>query len=744
MTIIAVGVSALNAAQTGVLTTSHNISNASTPGFTRQQIVQTTNQPTLTGAGFIGQGTSVQTIERVYNQYVVRQMLSAQTGVAEMDTYLAQIQQLDNLLADPNAGLSPAMADLFKGVQDLAANPSSIPARQAALSAAQGMVARFQGIEQRIGEIRDGVNQQVTDEISKINTFATQLAEINQRIIVAQAAGPNVPANDLLDQRDQLIADLNKEIRTYTVQQSDGTLNVFIGSGQPLVVGTVISTLQAVQDANDPQKITVALKNPWGAAMQLSESLLTGGNLGGLISFRAQSLDTVQNALGRVAIGLAQTFNEIHRLGQDLTGAQGGDFFKVASPVVNAGTTNASGATQLTATIVNSDYRVTYVGGNYQIQRLSDNTNMGSFATLPQYVDGVAISMKPGSPLPNANDVFLVRPGNPPGSRVIAESDNAGSAQLDSTGSNVQALGTSDYRLDVTAAGGGSYTFRLTRLSDNQTWSGTGVTTAAALADLATKQQVGLNLSFSGTAPSVNDSFVIQPTRNGAREISVLVTDPAAIAAGMQMRTAAALANTGTATIDAGTVLDKSYLPLPGPVTLTYDATNKWFTVAVTAPTPAVGNIAYDPAAVSSKTISFNGLSFTISGAPQTGDQFTISANANGVADNRAAQLLGGLQTLRSLAGTPGSTTSGATATFQEAYAQIISLVGNKTREVEVAGKAQQTLADQAQSARDQVSGVNLDEEAAKLLQYQQAYQAAAKMIGIAGKLFDEILALGK
>lgn len=740
MTIISVGASALNAAQTGVLTTSHNIANASTPGFTRQQIVQTTNQPTLTGAGFIGQGTSVQTVERIYNQYVVRQMLSAQSGVAEMDTYLGQIQQLDNMLADPNAGLSPVLADFFKGVQDLAASPSSIPARQATLSAAQGLVARFQGIEQRVGEIRDGVNQQVTDEISKINAFATQLAEINQRIIVAQAAGPHLPANDLLDQRDQLVADLNKDIRAYTVQQSDGTLNVFIGNGQPLVVGTVVSTLQAVQDANDPQKTAVALKNPWGSsAMQISESLLTGGNLGGLLAFRRESLDAVENALGRIAIGLAQAFNEIHRLGQDLTGAIGGDFFKVASPVVNPGATNASAATVLSAQIVNSDYRVTYAGGNYQIQRLSDNTNMGSFATLPQYVDGVKISLSSGTP--NANDVFLVRPGNSPGSRVIADSDNTGTAVLDSTGSNIQALGTSDYRLDVTAAGG-PYTFRLTRLSDNQMWTGSGATANAALADLATYQQVGFNLSFSGTAPSVNDSFVIQPTRNGASEMAVLVTDPAAIAAAMPVRTAAALANTGTAGIDAGTVLDKSYLPLTGPITLTFNAATNQFTVAGAA--PAVGSIAYNPATASSKTISFNGLSFTISGTPGDGDKFTIAANANGVADNRTARLLGGLQTLRSLAGTPGSTTAGATATFQEAYAQIVSLVGNKTREVEVAGQAQQSLADQAQSARDQVSGVNLDEEAAKLLQYQQAYQAAAKMIDIAGKLFDEILALGR
>jgi flagellar hook-associated protein 1 FlgK len=757
MSTFSVGISALNAAQTGILTTSHNISNASTPGYTRQQIVQTTNTPSLTGAGFVGQGTNVQTIQRVYNQYISQQLMSAQTGAAEMDSYSAEIQQIDNLLADPSAGLSPALSSFFKGVQDLAASPSSIPARQAALSGAQALVSRFQSLDQSISEVRDGVNQQVTDEVSKINTLAVQLGDINQRIILAQAAGPNVPANDLIDQRDKLVSDINQEVRAYAVQQSDGSYSVFIGNGQPLVVGTQVSTLRAVQDNTDPQKTTLALQNPYGNSVQLTESLLTGGKLGGLLAFRSQSLDPAENALGRVAIGLADSFNQLHSLGQDLTGALGGNFFNVPTPVVNAGASNATQATVLSAQIVNSDYRVTYTAGNqYQIQRISDNTNMGSFASLPQYVDGVQISLTSGTP--QANDVFLVRPGNTAGSRVIAESDNTGTAVLNSTGSNLQALAVSDYRLDVTAASAGpSYTFQLTRLSDNSTWTGTtpasfvaspsppaasAATQAAqaALGDLATKQQVGFTLDFSGTTPSLNDSFVIQPTRTGARDISVAVTDPSNIAAALPVRTAASLANTGTAKIDAGSVFDKSYLPLGGPITLTFNGGQ--FTVAVPGGAPAVGPIAYNPAPTS-QTISFNGLSFTISGKPQNGDTFTLSDNANGVADNRTAQLLGSLQTQQTLAGTPGSTTYGASATFQDAYSQIVSIVGTKTNEVQVTGKAQQSLADQAQSAHDQISGVNLDEEAAKLMQYQQSYQAAAKMIDIAGKLFDTILALG-
>jgi flagellar hook-associated protein 1 FlgK len=635
MSTFSVGLTALNAAQVGVQTTSHNIANASTEGYTRQQIVQTTNTPLFTGAGYLGQGTSVETIQRIYNQYTDRQLMSAQTGVAEMDTYLAQIQQLDNMLGDTTAGLSPALSSFFKGMQDLSANPSSIPARQSALSGAQSLAARFQALNQRITEVRDGVNQQVTDEVSTINAMAVQLADINQRIILSTATGPNQPANDLLDQRDQLITQINKEIRTQTVQQSDGTFSVFIGNGQPLVVGAQASALRAVQDASDPRKTTLALKTTYGSTMKLDESLLTGGNLGGLLAFRSQSLDSAQNALGRIAISLGQTFNDIHKLGQDLSGTLGGDFFNIASPITYASTFNTSSA-KVTATL---------------------------------------------------------------------------------TGTAASDLTASDYELTYK---GGNYT--LTRLSDNVSW------TNAALSGLppATAPQ-GFTLSIS-SLPADGDTFKIEPTRNGAQDMAVLVADPRNIAAAAPIRTSAALTNAGTAQIDSGSVTSTVNVPLAGDVTLTYNGTTNQF--VVTGPLTA-GPFTY----VAGQPISFGGMTVTISGNPANNDKFQVGNNSAGVADNRNALRLGALQT--------GKTMDGGTASFAESYAQIVSLVGNKTREVQVAGTAQQALADQAQSARDQVSGVNLDEEAAKLLQYQQAYQAAAKMIDIAGKLFDQILALG-
>ncbi|MBA3034083.1 MAG: flagellar hook-associated protein FlgK [Gammaproteobacteria bacterium] len=646
-----VAISGLNAAQTGVLTTSHNIANASTPGYSRQQIIQTTNTPQFTGAGFIGKGTNVESIQRVYSQYLTGQVLSAQTGAAQMDSYLAQIRQIDNLLADPSAGLSPALADFFKGVQEVAANPASLPARQAMLSSSQSLVARFQSIDQRLREIREGVNSQITSEITLINSYSKQIADVNQRIVLAQASGPGQPANDLLDQRDQLIADLNKEIRVSTLQQTDGTFSVFIGNGQPLVVGNLSYTMQAVAASDDPERTIVALRSPTGTTVNIPESMLTGGKLGGLIAFRAESLDSVQNSLGRIALTLAQNFNDQHRLGQDLTGALGSNYFdtSMAGPVVMANSNNAVPPQSPVVTVSNyaalttSDYRLSYDGANYTVTRLSDSLTQ-TFATLPQTVDGVTIA----------------------------------------TGS----------------------------------WT-----------------------------PVAGDSFQIQPTRNGAGNLALSINDTRNIAAAAPIRSSAALTNSGTGRVDPGTVVDTTNVAFATPGMLTppiviqfdtatsytiYDNTNPLVPVALEGPIPYTAGTEVFPTPLS---LDY-GYRIKISGAPAGGDKFAVDWNSNGVSDNRNTMLLGALQTQTPMAN--------GTASYQSAYSQIVSQVGNKTREVEVTGKAQQTLADQAQNEVEKMSGVNLDEEAANLLRFQQAYQASAKLIEIAGRLFDEILAISR
>jgi flagellar hook-associated protein 1 FlgK len=410
-------------------------------------------------------------------------------------------------------------------------------------------------------------------------------------------------------------------------------------------------------------------------------------------------------------------------MGIDLQGEFGLDFFDIPQPQVLANATN-TGGTNLTATIINSDYKLDVGAGT--ITRLSDGTVTG-FGGFPQVVDGVTIDITSGGV--GGADVFFIRPGSVPSGRVVAQSDNTGDAVLSSTGSNLQSLPSisSDYRLLVTSTG-----LQLERLIDNRTWS------AIDMTDLQTKlanDPQGFLIDWQGgVAGAIGDSFLIQPTRNAAKNIAVSISDPLKLAAAAPFRTSAALTNKGTGKIDMGSViaLDSAGIPLAASITVTYDAASSSLTLNDGINAPAV--VSFVPG--QPNVVNFKGMRFTISGVPADQDTFTLERNLNGVSDNRNAIALGGLQTAALL--------NDGSATYQSTYGQIVSFVGNKTREVEVTGLAQQTLAEQAETSRQELSGVNLDEEAANLLRYQQAYQSAAKIMEIAGRLFDDLLDLGR
>lgn len=474
--ILSIGITGLNAAQANLATTGQNITNASTPGYSRQQVLMQSNQPLYSGSGFFGQGVNVETVKRVYNEHLTGQLLGAQSGVAEMDRYQSQINQITNLVADTTVGLSPALAGFFTSLDQLAANPASVPARQAFLSESQSLAARFQNLNMRLDEVRAGVNSQIANEVSLINTYGEQIAQINDRILTAEASGRGQPANDLRDQRDQLILDLNKEIRTTTIEQSDGSYSIFVGSGQPLVVGSNISRLSVLPDEFDSTRSVVAMTLASGKTTVLPESVITGGALGGLLAFRRESLDTTQNALGRTAIGLAQVFNEQHQLGQDLLGNLGQKFFNVPTPTVFANRNNPVPTDTMDVRITDisklsgSDYLLTYNGdGNYTLIRQADDRVLVNNTSLPEEIDGLAISLPEG----------------------------------------------------------------LTNLARGS-------------------------------------SFMIEPTRTGARDISLALTDPRNVAIASPVRTSASLSNSGTASISAGQVLDTKAVPPQADIVLRF------------------------------------------------------------------------------------------------------------------------------------------------------------------------------
>lgn len=639
--ILGIGKSALAAATAGLTTTGHNIANAATPGYSRQVVVQGSAGSQDLGFGYVGKGTQVVEIKRVYNEFLSEQVMSAQTSASRLQTYHTQISRINNQFADSASGLAPTLQDFFKGLQGLASNPALESSRQTVLSSAETLVARFQSLNGQLTEIGDSVNSQVTASINTINLYASEIAKLNDAIEKAYGTADGRPSNDLLDQRDYAVSQLSKEIKTTVVKQGS-SYSVFIGNGQPLVAQAKTFDLTPVQSKTDPSRITVGYVSK-GGVIELSETGLAGGKLGGLLEFRTNTLDVAQNSLGRIAIALAHTMNAQHRLGQDQNDAMGGDFFSIGGPVARASATN-TGTAEASATIADanalttSNYRLQYDGTDYTITRLSDKQVMHTGA-LPAEVDGVNFTITAGA-----------------------------------------------------AAG---------------------------------------------------DDFLIKPTATAADGFRVAITDVAKIAAAAPVRTDAPVSNIGSGKISPGSV-DSSFTTaaVTPAVTLSYDEANAQFTaVPATAVTVTSGGVTtsfaagdpidYTPGA----TISFGGASFEISGDPRNGDQFTIGRNINGEGDGRNMLLLAGLQT--------ADTMANGTTSYQGAYAQVVSLVGNKTREVEVAGQAESKLLEHALAAQQAESGVNLDEEAANLIRYQQAYQAAGKVMQTASQLFELLLTLG-
>lgn len=411
--IFSASLSGMNAAQYGLSTAQNNIANANTPGYTRQTVLLTSQAAQATGAGFVGQGVNVTGVVRAYDQFLTGQVRQVQSQASYLTTYLSSMTQVDNLLSNTTSGISTSLQGFYNAMNGLVNNPESIPARQTVLGTAQSAVNSFKTMDQSLTDIASGLSGQISGSVQTVNTYATQIATLNISIKSAIAASQGQQPNALLDQRDQLVNLLNKEVKVNVQQQTDGSMSVFMGSGQALVVGDKAMALQVVQNPSDPSKVDVAYLN-LGKITTIQQSSLQGGNLGAYLTFRDQSLEPARNALGLVALGMAANINQQNQMGQDLNGARGGSLMLAAAPRVSSGANNA-GTALMTGAIYNvgamttSDYQLKYDGTNYSMTRLSDNvvTNLG--ATLPGAgVDGFSVTLSAGTPV--AGDTYLIRP----------------------------------------------------------------------------------------------------------------------------------------------------------------------------------------------------------------------------------------------------------------------------------------------------------------------------------------------
>jgi flagellar hook-associated protein 1 len=571
--VLTIGKSALNAAQVGIATVGHNIANASTPGYSRQVVVQAAAQAQNFGYGFVGQGANVVGIQRVYNETLAKQVINATSTAKASSAYYSNISQINNLLSDSTAGLNPVITSFFSAVSAAAANPSDTATRQTFMSSAQSMINRFNSVNNQLQDMRNSINTQITASVDTINSYASQIATLNDTINKALNSTGN-PPNDLMDQRDQLVAKISEQIQTTVIKQDDGSYNVFAGSGMPLVVGTTQYSLYTRASETDLGRVEVAYGNPDSPKI-LGNETLSGGTLGGVLKFRSDTLDVVQNQIGQLALTLTSQFNAQQTQGLDLNGIAGTNLFNTIEPQVTPSSNNSSTLPAVTASfdntslVTSSDYSVRYTSGRYVITRLSDNAQM---------------------PEPDPNPLAIP-------------------------------------------------------------WNGTLPVTFN-----------GITIGPGTGTPAEGDYYLVQPTRVAASNLSLNFTDVSKLALA--------------------------------------DATG------------GPGN-------------NVNGLALA---KLQTGY----------LDDGTPPPLTQG--TVR-LGGTDANPVYG---TYSRSFSQMVSAVGTKTNELSITSVADATALENATSAMQSESGVNLDEEATDLLRYQQAYQAAGKMMQIASQLFEVLLQMGQ
>lgn len=358
MSMFSIGLSGLNAAQNALSTTSNNISNVYTPGYNREI--------TVLGEGSGGtQGVQVNDIERQFNQYVADQLNGSISAYSALNAYQTQVNQIDSLLADQDAGLAPLMQNFFSSMEDLASAPSDPAARQGVLGAADTLSAQFRAFDSYLQDMQDGINGQIRDEITQINNQSEALASLNREIALARAKTGEAP-NALLNQRDQLVTEMSERIGVELTVQDGTSYRVNLPGGQPLVAGTQSYQLKAVSSPSDPQRIVVGYQDPGGGLQVLDEDGLQGGSLGGLIQFRSETLDRTQNQIGQLAVSMAVAFNKQHADGYDLEGNGGGAMFDIGEPRVFASGAN-SGAAAVTASF-NIDKIEDLEAADYQVR----------------------------------------------------------------------------------------------------------------------------------------------------------------------------------------------------------------------------------------------------------------------------------------------------------------------------------------------------------------------------------------
>jgi len=644
--IMSLGVRAMFANYAGLQTSGHNIANAGVEGYSRQQVELQTALGQFTGSGFIGKGVDVKTITRVYDQFLTREAMTSRSQSEFDAARLDRLQQLEAVFAGGDDGIGQATGAVLNAMVDVANHPQDLAARSVVLGRVGELAARFSQAASQLDDIQGGVTQQLKASVAHVNEIAGQLASVNSQIAVALGNGQ--PPNDLLDLRDRLLSDLSGYVQISTVAADDGTLAVFVGGGQRLVLGGDASTLALNPDPYDASRVAVSIVDA-GGPRPLSSSLLGSGSIGGLLRFQDDDLVRARTLLGQLGAAVAGSLNNQQALGLDLRVPPG-----AGAPLLSVGAPQA---------------------------------------------------------LPAASNARLT-----PGGAFVSN--------VTLTVTDPSQLQPSEYEL---VQSGGAW--QLTRRVDGFTQT----VVDGSVVD-------GFRINLGAPPPAATDRFLLQPVTYAANSMARTFDDPRGIAAASPVTATAAASNAGNATIGGLTVVSPTVDP------------NQTATITFTS-----GSGAYDwelrdrvtNALLSSgsgtwsagQPIALNGFELQLTGVPAAGDVFTVAQTTYPSTSNGNALAMVALRDAMVVGRVPnGSGGLAGGLNFTDAWAHTMADIGVRTQGAQTASQISTQVADSAKQALSNRTGVNLDEEAARLMQFQQGYQAAAKVLQVANALFETLL----
>lgn len=652
MGILSAGSRALLANQLALQTAGNNIANVNTPGYSRQKVVLQTVEGQFTGAGYVGNGVTVETIQRNFSEFITRQATLAGATQSADSKRFEMLKQLEGIFESGSGGLGASISDMLNAFSDVATAPTDLTARTVVLTRIDETAARMRASSQRLDDLVLSIKQELGEKMTTVNSLTKSVAEINGEIV--RSSGNGHPPNDLLDKRDQLIRDLNQYVQTTSIPADDGSIGLVIAGSQSIVLGASYTPVSIVtDDYGDSEKSKLAITRN-GQTFQLDENSLAGGEVSGLLRFQNTDLVEGRNLLGRLTTSVTTAMNDQHKLGLDMNGNVGGNLFTptvfnvqnvrepAAPATINTGTMTGANGPALSlddvTQLVPSDYEMVFI--------------TGTSGTITRRSDGVVTTF-PQVPAPSPAPATLI-------------------ARLD-----------------------------------------------------------GLNFDNpTGSAPNAGDRFLFKPFSTSATAVSSMFSTPRALAVASPVASSMGAGNKGS--MQQVSLVARSNPVSATPVVLTFTAANS-YTRSDEVP-PNTTTFTYTPGqTIEGTTPTASPLaewSLLLQGTPAAGDTVTIKPNAFPATSAGNASAMLGLRDLALFDGGP----------LTDGYAGLISQIGIRTQSAGYAADVSSSIAASLEKDRTAVSGVNLDEEAAKLLQYQQAYQASAKMIQIAQSIFETLI----